>query len=47
LRGRKYQKKRKSTALALALGHICVGVCVVGVCVGVVAAFDLLKGVVC
>jgi hypothetical protein len=31
----------------LALGHVCVGVCVVGVVgVCVVAAFDLLEGVV-
>jgi hypothetical protein len=45
--GREVPKKRKSTASALALGHVCVGVCVVGVVgVCVVAAFDLLEGVV-
>jgi hypothetical protein len=42
--------KRKSPASALALGHVCVGVCVVGVvgvCVGMVAAFILLVGSFC
>ena len=40
-------KKISPVASALALGHVCVGVCVVGVVgVCVVAAFDLLEGVV-
>ena len=44
------QKIKSPVASALAVGHVCVGVCVVGVvgvCVGMVAAFILLEGVFC
>jgi hypothetical protein len=44
-------KKTKSpVASALAVGNVCVGVCVVGVvgvCVGMVAAFIFLEGMFC
>jgi hypothetical protein len=50
--GGKYQKNKSPVASALAVGNVCVGVCVVGVgvvgvCVGMVAAFIFLEGVVC
>jgi len=48
--GGKYQKTKSPVASALAVGNVCVGVCVVGVvgvCVGMVAAFIFLEGVFC